>query len=220
MNENNTQPTTLNPGDDEKLAKTVEQILSDFKESKKNMEYIRPEILPGIDLYMDQVTTFMEQYLGSTKRYPQDKILTKTMINNYAKNDLLPPPVKKKYSNDHILFLTMIYYLKNMLSMSDIKTLMEPVRQIAQQSDGIYSLEDVYSKVFSKAEGIQKDLLADIEKDYRQSRGTFGQEEALNDFAYVCMLCYDIFIKKQLVEKIIDAMSGQEAGASDEKKHK
>ena len=50
---------------------------------------------PNIDLYMDQVTTFMEDNLASTKRHEDDKILTKTMINNYAKNKLLPPPEKK-----------------------------------------------------------------------------------------------------------------------------
>ena len=71
--------------------------------------YIKPEDIPNIDLYMDQVTTFMDEQLASTKRYKEDKILTKTMINNYTKNNLLPPPVKKKYSREHMLLL--IFYL-------------------------------------------------------------------------------------------------------------
>ena len=50
--------------------------------------YIKPEDIPNIDLYMDQVTTFMDAQLASTKRYKEDKILTKTMINNYTKNNL------------------------------------------------------------------------------------------------------------------------------------
>ena len=45
------------------------------------IDYIKPEEIPNIDLYMDQVTTFMEKNLSSTKRYEEDKILTKTMIN-------------------------------------------------------------------------------------------------------------------------------------------
>ena len=218
MNENNTQPRSADLEDDKKLSKTIDQLLAQFKENKKNMEYIRPQMLPGIDLYMDQVTTFMEQHLGGTKRYPQDKILTKTMINNYAKNDLLPPPVKKKYSKDHLLFLTMIYYLKNLLSMSDIKTLMTPVREISEDNSSACSLEDVYSKVFEKAEGMQRDLLDEIDRDYRQSRGTFEDKEDLDDFTFVCMLCYDIFIKKQLVEQIIDVMSFREGVPVDDKK--
>ena len=63
MNENNTQPRSADLEDDKKLSKTIDQLLSQFKENKKNMEYIRPQMLPGIDLYMDQVTTFMEQNL-------------------------------------------------------------------------------------------------------------------------------------------------------------
>ena len=73
--------------------------------SISRIEYVRPGDIPNIDLYMDQVTTFMEEQLRSTKRHEEDKILTKTMINNYAKNNLLPPPVKKKYSKEHVLVM-------------------------------------------------------------------------------------------------------------------
>ena len=69
-----------------------QDILSSILDSLDRIDYIRPQEIPNIDLYMDQVTTFMEEHLQSSKRYPEDKILTKTMINNYAKNHLLPPP--------------------------------------------------------------------------------------------------------------------------------
>ena len=73
-----------------------QDILSSILTSLDRIDYIRPQEIPNIDLYMDQVTTFMEEHLQSSKRYPEDKILTKTMINNYAKNHLLPPPDRKK----------------------------------------------------------------------------------------------------------------------------
>ena len=73
-----------------------EDLLNSILESLDRIEYIKLEDIPNIDLYMDQVTTFMEKQLRNTARYPgEDKILTKTMINNYAKNNLLPPPVRK-----------------------------------------------------------------------------------------------------------------------------
>ena len=90
--------------------------------------YIKPEDIPNIDLYMDQVTTFMEEQLAHSKRYQEDKILTKTMINNYAKNNLLPSPVKKRYSKEHLLVLIFIYYFKNILSINDIQTLLNPMK--------------------------------------------------------------------------------------------
>ena len=92
-------------------------LLNSILASLDRIEYIRPDDIPNIDLYMDQVTTFMDDRLKSSARYPgRDKILTKTMINNYAKNDLLPPPIKKKYSKEHVLLLIFIYYFKGFMS--------------------------------------------------------------------------------------------------------
>ena len=94
-------------------------LLNSILESLDHLNYIPLDEIPNIDLYMDQVTTFMEKGLSPTKRYEEDKILTKTMINNYAKNNLLPPPLKKKYSREHMIVLIFIYYFKNILSIRD-----------------------------------------------------------------------------------------------------
>ncbi len=86
-------------------------MINSILKSVSKIDYIKPEDLPNIQLYMDQVTTFMDEQMESSKRYPEDKVLTKTMINNYAKNHLLPPPDKKKYSKEHLLLLIFIYYI-------------------------------------------------------------------------------------------------------------
>ena len=104
-----------------------DNVLESILESLSRIDYIHPADIPNIELYMDQVTTFMDAHLSSTKRYEEDKILTKTMINNYAKNNLMPPPNKKKYSREHILVLTFIYYFKNILAIKDIETLLKPL---------------------------------------------------------------------------------------------
>ena len=91
-------------------------LLNSIMESLGRIDYIHADEIPNIDLYMDQVTTFMEEQLRSSKRYPEDKVMTKTMINNYAKNNLLPPPVKKKYSKEHVLLLIFIYYFKKYIN--------------------------------------------------------------------------------------------------------
>lgn len=88
------------------MIKDTKAVLKSILASISQINYVEPGDIPNIDLYMDQVTTFMESHLKHSTRNPQeDKILTKTMINNYAKNDLLPPPVKKKYSRDGFLTL-------------------------------------------------------------------------------------------------------------------
>ena len=106
----------------------TENLLNSIMESLSRIEYIRPEDIPDIELYMDQVTTFMDSRLRATTRNPGDnKVLTKTMINNYAKNDLLPPPIRKKYSREHVLLLIFIYYFKGVMSINDIQVLLKPI---------------------------------------------------------------------------------------------
>ena len=87
-------------------------LLNSILEELSSLSYVHPGDVPNIDLYMDQVTTFMDEQLASTKRYPDDKILTKTMINNYTKNNLLPPPVKKKYSESTCSFWSSFIILR------------------------------------------------------------------------------------------------------------
>ena len=129
--------------------KKQEEQLQKLLQYLDSLSYIPAKKIPDIDLYMDQVTTFMDEHLSDTKRYEEDKVLTKTMINNYAKNNLLPPPVKKRYSKQHMLMLIFIYYFKNMLSLTDIEELFRPITQEHFFDDSPLSLEDIYQEVFS-----------------------------------------------------------------------
>ena len=88
--------------------KTNEERLNELLAHLDSLDHIHVDEIPQIDLYMDQVTTFMEKHLGELKRYPEDKVLKKTMINNYAKNTLPPSPLTNKYTQDHILLLVSI----------------------------------------------------------------------------------------------------------------
>lgn len=90
----------------------MNDMLNSILNELSHLQYVHPGDIPNIDLYMDQVTTFMDEQLDSTKRYKEDKILTKTMINNYTKNNLLPPPVKKKYSRSICCFSFLSTILK------------------------------------------------------------------------------------------------------------
>ena len=76
--------------------------------------------LPEIDLYLDQVVNYIEKYLGQYNANKEDKIITKTMINNYVKLGIMPAPTKKKYSREHMAYLIVICILKQVYSISDI----------------------------------------------------------------------------------------------------
>ena len=187
----------------------TKDLLNSILASLSRIDYVKPEDLPNIDLYMDQVTTFMDQQLASSKRYAEDKILTKTMINNYAKNNLLPPPVKKKYSKEHILMLIFIYYFKNILSISDIQEILNPITEKYFGSKGVFNLEEIYSEVFQLEKTEVSYLQKDIAKKFQISLDTFEMlegkdKEDMQMFAFICMLSFDVYVKKQLIEKLID----------------
>lgn len=177
------------------------------------MTYIRPDEIPNIDLYMDQVTTFMEEHLNNTKRKSDDKILTKTMINNYAKNDLLPPPVKKKYSKDHMIMLIFIYYFKNILSISDIQALLTPLSEGFFQNEGSISLERIYKEIYNYERGHMVDVAKIISRAQRDSQNLFAdvedeeEQKYLQLFSLVCMLSFDVFAKKHVIESVIDQLN-------------
>jgi len=207
----------------------IEDLLNSIKGSLDRIEYIRAEDIPDIDLYVDQVTTFMETHLKNTTRNPgADKILTKTMINNYAKNDLLPPPCKKRYSKDHVLLLIFIYYYKGILSISDIQKLLEPITDRYFQNGEAYDLACVYEEVFGLEREQTDALKADVEEKFRIAQNTFADapaedREFLRNFSFICMLSFDVYVKKMLIEKMLDGFmdkrgeAGKKGNSQEEK---
>ncbi len=192
-------------------------LLNSILASLDRIKYISPDDIPDIDLYMDQVTTFMDNHLRASLRYPgEDKILTKTMINNYAKNDLLPPPVKKKYSKEHVLLLIFIYYYKGILSIGDIQTLLRPITEQFFKNDGDFNLESIYREAFSLEAAQVEALKADVTQKFKAAEGTFlnapqESREFLQKFAFICALSFDVYMKKLLIEKLVDDLAERTA---------
>ena len=194
----------------------TKDILNSILASISRIDYIKPDEIPGIDLYMDQVTTFMENHLSSSKRHPEDKVLTKTMINNYAKNHLLPPPVKKKYSRDHILMLTFIYYFKNIMSINDIQVLLGPIAEEFFPGNGSLKLQEVYQEIMDLELEQIEPLIKDVTKKFNKARSSFSnadekEQDFLQKFAFICMLSFDVYVKKQVIENLIDQMATQDS---------
>ncbi len=204
----------------------TEDLLNSIMESLSRVEYIKPDDIPNIDLYMDQVTTFMDKRLRMSTRNPgEDKVLTKTMINNYAKNELLPPPVKKKYTKEHMLLLIFIYYYKNILSISDIQTLLKPITDKFFMTDGDFKLEDIYNEVFAM-EPEQIDLLKnDVTEKYKLAETTFDgapkeDKEFLKRFSFIALLSLDVYVKKMLIEKLVDGLREKDTPTEEKKEKK
>lgn len=205
--------------------KTNDERLADILARLDQLSYVKPEKIPGIDLYMDQVTTFMEENLKKAKRNPEDKALTKTMINNYAKNNLLPPPIRKKYSKEHILLLLFIYYYKNLLSFNDIEQLLTPITRRHFDASSDLPLSAIYEEVFSLETDQMERLKEDVTAKFEASRGTFSEadgddKEFLQLFAFISELSFDVYLKKQMIEMIIDQLRQENDTPENGKKKK
>ena len=183
----------------------MKQLLASFSA----LDYISPLEIPNIDLYIEQVTSFLDNELASARRTPDDKTLTKTMINNYAKNGLLPPQEKKKYNKEHVLTLIFIYYFKNMMSISDIHALLSPITEEYFGNKDGFNMEDVYKEVFSLEAVETEKMVKDLAKKYKRANETFKDfpekdQKYLHTFSLIAMLAYDVYIKKMLIQHMID----------------
>lgn len=190
----------------------VEELMNKVLDSFQDIDYIRTADIPNIDLYMDQVTTFMDSKLKNTTRKPdEDKILTKTMINNYAKSDLLPPPVRKKYTKEHLLVMTFIYYFKSVMSIGDIEVVLKPITEKYFGKSGM-SMKHIYSEILKMEMPQLSHMADDIRQKCEIAKESF-QESAddthnfLQTFALISMLSLEIFSKKLFVERMVDELA-------------
>lgn len=200
----------------------IEQILADLKENN----YLYASQIPNIDLYMDQVTTFMDEHLNLFKRRDEDKTLTKTMINNYSKVQLLPPTNKKKYSRNHMLLLLMIYYLKPVLSIPDIQAMLEPMQKILLTNKSVnISLEEYYNTLIKTQLDNFSDFSRELMETVNASEELFPESEdedmqKLSVISTIYMLSLQASIQKHIVTQLIDEylQSNSEISSKEEEK--
>ena len=212
--------------------KSNEEIYKDIKKQLASMEHIKSEAIPNIDLYMDQVTTFMDKHLFSPDREDGEHVITKTMINNYAKSELIPPPVKKKYSKDHIILLILIHYLKNFLSIGEINSLLNPIKDNYLSGKSKIDLEYIYNEIITEQKSQHSELMDVLDRKFEASRQAFmnvsdNQSQLLQLFSFICSLSFDIYMQKYMLELLIDEIDKQynpasapEKSAKKEKKDK
>lgn len=194
------------------MSKNIDEIKA-IADEMKLLDFIKPGDIPSIDLYMDQVTTFMENHLEHNRRNEEDKIMTKTMINNYTKNNLLPPPDKKRYSSEHIVLITYIYYLKTMLSINDIQTFLQPmINKSFNPGRKDISIDDTYKILYKHLHDNIDEITDNIKQTVEEAATLYDPEE--NDYLYrmsvISLLSFDVYVKKKFIERLLDGMKDEQ----------
>ena len=113
-----------------RLEKTIEAVFADRD--------IMPDEVPQLDLYMDQVLTLFDQCLSGSKRTPEDKLLTKTMVNNYVKQRLIPAPKRKRYTRRHVASLLFICAFKRVYSIAQLQRIMGMIEEAHVDAGALY----------------------------------------------------------------------------------
>ena len=174
-------------------------------------EKIELDSIPNLDLYMDQVITLFEEKLNHNKRYETDRLLTKTMINNYIKDKLLMPAVKKKYTKEHMLLMILLYDLKQILTIGDIKGLFGTIiKEDSVDTELLTRIYEMYLEAKANYTSAFEIEVAQINEYVNQEASEFlveGKEaydEKSSSMLEVILLIEKANYYKRLAEKIID----------------
>ena len=178
--------------------KTNEERLQGLFAYLNSQTHVQPEEIPNIDLYMDQVLTLFDQCLSGSKRTPEDKLLTKTMVNNYVKEGLITPVRGKKYTRDQIMQLLCVYHLKQTLRLSDVKAL-------TGRAD--VDFESCYASLLE-----EKERMREYIPELLRSKVT-GDVSDPNGRLRLCLALSEIAnYLRRLCESMVDAIPPEEKG--------
>ncbi|EJP6472333.1 DUF1836 domain-containing protein [Clostridium sp. L74] len=187
-----------------------EENLKDILSNITEFNDIKLSDIPDIDLYMDQVTTLFDMKLKSLKRDEDDKIMTKTMVNNYAKTKFFPTVKGKKYNKEQIILLEIIYNLKQSLSLLDIETILTPTMESIHKEEKTFPpMEDLYGTFLDIKEIQLKNFCEDFNKlnnvIKEKSKELQGEDDKLKELILLIFtLISKANMEKRMAEKLID----------------
>lgn len=104
---------------------SINNILGKWLNELDKFSYKDYTDLPDIDLYMDQVVTFLEKQLAIFQTSSLDKQITSSMINNYVKGEVVSSPIAKKYNREHLALIEEVCTLKQVLTIAEVKQILD-----------------------------------------------------------------------------------------------
>lgn len=183
------------------------ELQSKFEELRLE-EQITLDDIPEIDLYMDQVIQLFENNLVLTKRTEEDKVLTKTMINNYSKGKLLMSVHNKKYSKEHLILMSIIYNLKGSLSINDIKASVSKI-VTNNESEEKHNLRELYECYLEQYNNDLVDVKTSLDEKVNSIEEKVNKKEGIQtefdrNFLLLCSMVNMSNMYRRMSEKLVD----------------
>lgn len=176
----------------------------------KKAGLVDPDKMPDMDLYIDQVETFFSSQTKDIDSDTVKRFLTKTMINSYAKHDMIPRPDGKKYTADHMMMIAMVGYLKGVFKMEEIKYLMKPlVDNYNSDFDESIDPEVVYRTACETNADFAERMAEDVDNNIALIKKLFqnnelDDDERLEVFTLVLSLAMRADMEKYIAERLIE----------------
>ena len=164
---------------------------------------------PDMEIYMDQAETFLNKELGIYKKSEKDKVITKTMIGNYVKHNMMPRPVNKKYSKDHLIMPSLIYYLKGTFQMEEIEKIVKPlIDNYNSEFDDKIDMTSLYEGILAVQTTEQESLAQSInnmieESKYHLKETELSEDDMLELFMLIVNLSMKADAQKFLAHKLL-----------------
>ncbi|WP_246238281.1 DUF1836 domain-containing protein [Alkalicoccus luteus] len=167
--------------------------------------HVNVEQLPDLDLYMDQVIQLFEIAFQDLKRDEKEKIMTKTMINNYAKGHLLLPAKNKRYTKEHVMMISMIYEMKGALSLKDIKKVLDTAGVTTQEpkNGSAASLYRSYLQCADEKTEIVRGEMVEQAREMEQKEADPYVQQVLLILSFI----HQSNLYRRAAEKMIDSLA-------------
>ncbi|MBE6137948.1 MAG: DUF1836 domain-containing protein [Erysipelotrichaceae bacterium] len=134
---------------------SIKATLEKWLNELNNFSFADYEKLPDLDLYMDQVVTFLEKQLSIFQTSSLDKQITSSMINNYVKGEVIQAPISKKYNKEHLAAIEEVITLKQVLTIAEVKQIL----------DGSYNFSDSKLDSFNTFNKSNNDKISTVVED-------------------------------------------------------
>ena len=202
---------------------SIKTALENWLNDLNKFSFKNYEELPDIELYMDQVITFLDKQLKIFQNSIDDKQITPSMINNYVKGEVLSAPISKKYNREHLALIEEICTLKQVLSIADVKQIIDSRYNDSSSNMEVFNefnemnnnkIKTSVNEAFKKLNGVdENDKLAII---------NLACDFALTANAYINISKKILFLTRTYsdIEKLQEAKDNYEKSDKDKKKKK
>ncbi len=182
---------------------SINSILGKWLNELDKFSYKDYTDLPDIDLYMDQVVTFLEKQLAIFQTSSLDKQITSSMINNYVKGEVVSSPIAKKYNREHLALIEEVCTLKQVLTIAEVKQILdERYRKDTIAKEEIFNtFKELVNHKNKEAIESTRSRLDTIEMNDLKGLTDLAMDLALTASAYISISKRILFLNKLLQEQ-------------------